>query len=1190
MYLRKIQLQGFKTFAHKTELEIQGGVSCIVGPNGSGKSNIADAVRWVLGEQSIKSLRGSKLEEVIFAGSDSKKPVNFAYVSLFIDNSDNSLPLEYSEVSISRKVHRSGESEYFINKTPCRLRDIQQLFLNTGLGRDTYSIVGQGEIEVIFFSHPTERRAIFEEASGINKYKYKKKEAIRRLQETSYHLTRLRDIIQEISSQITPLMEASEKAEEYQKISAELKETDVNYRLYQIKKFTQKDKKLKQDEETLTSNVRLWQENLNKLEENLRREKEKHFDLEGEMEKIQNELPYLAKEVEKIQGQILVGEEKISYNIQKRQEIEEDIKNQKDRADLIGKDIFSLEKNLQNAEEVYSHQKKEVEEDEQRILGQVKTLEVEIENLENKKNLAFEKVREQVLKNNQVMQIKKEIEIKSEEVEKTKDNALKAETTIQSLEEEIRSMEESILNVNENLRQAETTKQELLHQEEKVSSDILKTKKERQGTSQDLSSKESRLHTLLQLQYGSSEYALGSKSILGASHLVEKGIVGKISSLIKVSKEWERAIEVALGVSVQFIVCKDEEVAKDALFYLKGEKKGRATFVFADFFEGYQKEKRELPPIGGIIGWAEEIVEVAPHFRGLVKYLLSDFLVVENLEVGLQVLKEVGAENIKVLTKEAEILFSGTLSGGAHSREKLGALSIEREIEESKNEITKLKTKFTQKLKEEKQLIKTQDEIKLKIKEKDNDLYSQKDLLHSIQTTLLLRNDEIKRCKVELETLKANLVFLGEELKTLAEASKKLEKEIEKIKLENDKLQEDILSLQSIIFENQKQKDKILENLTQRKVNFAVVEQKKDNQYQQLQDMREQEKIIQQWIIDKEDLLKKYELEEKIEREKIGNYELSLFDTEKRLKDKQGSLNVLKENKSLSYEVQNNEEKNISQLRREIEDLQNVLHRMQIDKAQIETELKEMINRLQDDYSLSPEEAGLREEVSDAEHTARAIKKLKNSLLSLGPVNLSAISEYKNQKERHNFLTSQFEDVDKTYEAVWDLIKEFDVKAKYIFLDVFNKVGNSFDNVFQRLFGGGRAKLSLQDYQDVFESGVEIEVQIPGKKVQNIMLLSGGEKALVAISLLFAFLEVRPSPFCIFDEIDAALDDTNIRKFSHLLLEFSKSSQFVIITHAKGTMEVAQTLYGVTMEEEGISQLISVKLEDRTSGGDILSR
>lgn len=1187
MYLRKIQLQGFKTFAHKTELEFQGGVSCIVGPNGSGKSNIADAVRWVLGEQSIKSLRGSKLEEVIFAGSDSKKPVNFAQVSLFIDNSDNSLPIEYSEISLTRKVHRSGESEYFINKTPCRLRDIQQLFLNTGLGRDTYSIVGQGEIEVIFFSHPVERRAIFEEASGINKYKYKKKEAQRRLQETSYNLTRLRDIIQEVSSQLAPLMEASGKAEEYQKISAELKETDVNYRLYQIKKLQEKDKKLNLDKEGLVNSIRFQQENLDKLEESLRKEKEKHFNLEGEMEKIQNELPHLAKEVEKIQGAMLVCEEKISYNIQKRQEIEEDIKNQKERENLIGKDIFSLEKNLQNAEKAYSHQKKEVEEDEQRILGQVKTLEVEIENLENKKNLAFEKVREQVLKNNQIMQIKKEIEIKSEENEKTKDNVLRTETTTQSLEEEICSLEESVLNVNEDLRQIGTTKNELFYQEEKINGDILKVRKERQEISQDLSSKESRLHTLLQLQYGSSEYALGSKSILGASHLVEKGIIGKISSLIKVPQEWERAIEVALGVSVQFIVCKDEEVAKDALFYLKGEKKGRATFIFANFFEGYQKEKLALPPVGGIIGWAEEIVEVAPHFRGLVKYLLSDFLVVENLEVGLQVLKEMGSENIKVLTREAEVLFTGTLSGGAHSREKLGALSIEREIEESKNEITKLKSKFTQKLKEEKQLIKTLDEIKFKIKEKDKEMHNQKDILHSMQTTLLLKKDEVKRCKNELETLKVNLTVSEEEIEALTVSCAKMEKEIEKIKLENDKLQEDILSLQNVIFENQKQKDKILENLTQRKVNFAVVEQKKDNQYQQLQDLREQEKIIQKMVIDKEVLLKNYEREEKEQREKIGNYELSLFSMEKGLKDKQNNLNVLRENKSLSYEVQNNEEKNISQLRREIEDLQNILHRIQIDQAQIETELREMINRLQDDYSLSPEEALLREEVSDVEHTAKAIKKLKNSLLSLGPVNLSSIEEYKTQKERHNFLTSQFEDVDKTYQIVWDLIKEFDVKAKYIFLDVFNKVGDSFDRVFQRLFGGGRAKLSLQNYQDVFESGVEIEVQIPGKKVQNIMLLSGGEKALVAISLLFAFLEVKPSPFCIFDEIDATLDDTNVRKFSHLLLEFSKSSQFVIITHAKGTMEVAQTLYGVTMEEEGISQLVSVKLEDRSLDGTI---
>lgn len=1189
MYLKKIKLEGFKTFADKTEIEFPPGISCIVGPNGSGKSNIADAVRWVLGEQSIKSLRGSKLEEVIFAGSGSRKHVNFAEVSLFIDNTDNSLPVEYSEVCVVRRIHRSGESEYYINKTPCRLRDIQQLFLNTGLGRDTYSIIGQGEIETIFFTSAQERRAIFEEASGINKYKYKKREAQKRLQETSYNLQRLQDILQEISLRLPTLKDESEKAQEYKKLTEELKGIDINYRGFKIKKMQEKNKIVQAEEENIISAIKNEQDILSKIEGELQKEKEQLITLEKEIEKIQDELPLLAKEIEKIQGSILVHNEKINNNIRKRQEISQEIENQQRQIATLQSILSTLEKDLKEYELLFLSKKQEMEEDEKELTEQIKVVSEEIEKLDNRKTIAYEMAREYVLKNNQSLHITKEIEEIQQEIKKIQEDILNTEDNIKKIENDISQIKNNISKTISDIEDKESKKKEMEVESEKLQDEIFKVRKEKQSLSEELSSLEARLSTILQLQYGSSEYALGSKSVLSNPSLMEKGIIGKVSSLIKVSSDLERAVEVALGVAIQYIVCKGDEIAKDALQYLKQEKKGRATFISLEFFQNYNKSVPQLQPRDGIIGWAKDIVEVQDEYRGLINYLLHNVLLVENIDIGISILNET-QEDIKVVTKDADVLFHGVFSGGLYTKEKLGALSIEREIKECKDQITSLRDKFSKKLKEEKQLLSQLEEIKNNIKNIEQEISVAKDNLSEMQMQEIVKTDALNRYKNDYQIMIENLKAKEHNYSVLIADKERLKVEIVKVKEENDKLQNEIHFIQNIILQNQKKKDELIEKLTSMKVDFAKIEQKRENQLRQLQDVKEQEKTLQKAIQDKYEMLKNYEEEEKIQRETISNLHTLLERNKLYLSQKQNILNEYRHNRGISYNIRKELEENLSQIRKSLEEKQLQLHKIQIEKAQIEAELKETINHLQEDYSLSYEDiCSTITEPDDAEKVARTIKKLKSTILSLGPVNLLSIDEYKTQLQRYEFLASQYEDVKNTYTLLNNFIKELDMKAKYIFLDIFHKVGLSFDRIFQQIFGGGKAKLLLSDPENIFESGVEIEVQIPGKKVQNIMLLSGGEKSLVAISLLFALLDVKPAPFCIFDEIDATLDDANLKKFSHMLLQFSKNSQFIIITHAKGTMEVAQTLWGVTMEEEGVSKVISVKLEDKEKQNQLLS-
>ena len=1187
MYLKSLEIQGFKSFADKIVLHFNKGQTSVVGPNRSGKSNIADAVRWVLGEQSARTLRGSKMEDVIFAGTQHRKPVGFASVTITLDNSDKMLPVDFTEVTVSRRMYRSGESEYYLNKTQCRLKDIQELFMNTGVGREGYSIIGQGRIDEILSTKSEERRLVFEEAAGITKYKARKKESERKLEITRQNLARINDILIELESQLGPLAQQAETARRYIDLSNELKGIEVSLFLDTIDKL-----KAKLDEvENQTREIREQIDEENRKIENIKnknRSKNERLELlKTEMEELRSLVHGIDSEIEKNEGHIRLCEEKINHLIANNENFGNDINSIKERMKALESDIEKKQYRLQQMirdEERFSKLLEEAEEAMAGILARLDEGERLIEEakqaiMDKQDSLSDSKIRLNNLKNDieNYQQLKSRLseDIRQSTLEIDRENMKK-----EDLDASLRKTREKINLSKKRLNELELKKAE-------IQNELNGKKAQHESISRSYSALESRNRVLLDMEASMEGYSQSVKAIKRAcleDRDFGRGIHGPVAQLITVEERFETAIEISLGASLQNIVTDDEYAAKRAIEYLKRNNLGRATFLPKSAIKPRTLDESllaEIRQMKGFEGIAAEKVKYDKQFSGIILNLLGRTVIVDNMDSGIRMARQFDFM-FRIVTLEGELINAGgSMTGGSNGSKSSSIIGRNRVIKENEAELKRLGARMKT----------IDDEIRILETELagiSNEYEQEQKVLSELELVRLRDENHVASISDNVKKITAKLNMLRQQEKEAEEQIKEIMaesgKESEKVKA----IEEEIQLLKAKVQANQ------LKNRDE--------QQKRDELHMDINDYRVSVNSIRE---SKQSILEQIEM---LNNEK-GSNTLSIEKREeekkrnlKRIEELQAEIQgILKKNSSLKEEKTGRELKleALSEERRVLEEelsgmldkvtdhnstiiaLQEMQGKIEAKKAKMESELETFQNRLWDEYGLTYGNAlELRQEINNVRTTQSRINELKAEIRELGPVNVAAIEDYSKTKERYNFMKNQHDDLVKSEEKLRRVIQEITQVMKKQFIEQFEIINRNFNIVFRELFEGGFAEVRLADEENVLESGIDIIVQPPGKKLQNMMLLSGGERALVAIALIFAILRMRPAPFYILDEIEASLDDANVYKFAEYLRRYTDKLQFIVITHRKGTMEASDILYGVTMEEHGVSKVVSLRMDN----------
>ena len=1187
MFLKCIEIQGFKSFADKINLHFEKGITSVVGPNGSGKSNISDAVRWVLGEQSAKSLRGNRMEDVIFAGTQHRKPVGFAYVSLTLDNSDRAIPLDYSDITISRRVYRSGESEYYINKTLCRMRDIHELFMNTGIGKEGYSIIGQGRIDEILSTRSEDRRAIFEEAAGIMKYKARKKEALHKLENTKQNLLRIDDIIIELESQLEPLKDQAEKARKYLALSGELKELEVSLYIDSIEKNQAKIKDMEDLFTKIRQDIQNENDRIEKKKQENRERAERLEKLKNDLEVIRNELFEIDRETGRYENRIQINVEKIKSLESGNIAADQDIEGTKSRIEAINRDIEKRNKRLEN-------------------------LEREHENYSNLLAQAEKKLGEIIARLNEK---EREIELMKQEVMDKLDDLSESRTRLNSLKNEKKALKERQRKVSDEIRKIMLERdQETLRLEEAMN-DLRKAKgllskqkedlnekeqifeqgkteiehirEEQNKLLQELQSAKSRRKVLTDMENSLEGYQHSVRAILKACSEngdFGGGVYGALAQLISVKEHYETAIEVSLGTALQNIVVRDELTAKALIEFLKAKNIGRATFLPVSAVKPRildQNIINQLKQEKGFLGLASDMIQCRKTFRDIILNLLGRTVVVNDIDDGIAISRKYGY-SFRVVTLDGEILNpGGSITGGSRPSKTSSLLSRSRLIRELEKRVEALSRRSKQLeadcAEKASQLVEMEENIsRLRKNYQDQELIvlKQEQFVSSIKESIGNMAARQDMLKVEYNELEKNIKSLEEDIK---EEEKRLSSIEESIELLRKTIEENQLKNK----EEQASRDAVHMDINDYKVSVNSIIESINYTKETIERLDEEKKLLAENIQKRlEAQVKNNERIEALKSEIVG------------IKQKIQGYQEMKTGKSLKFEALQDEvavlEEDVSQMvdtlsshNETIRALQEEFGKLEVRQTKFQTELEAIQNRLWDEYELTYQTAGeYRKEIQSVRQTQERINELKAAIRELGPVNVSAIDDYSKTMERYRFLTAQKDDLIKSEENLNRVIQEMTSIMKKQFVEEFQKINYNFNVVFRELFDGGRAEVVLENPDDVLESEIEIIAQPPGKKLQNMLLLSGGERALTAIALLFAILKMRPVPFCILDEIESALDDANVYKFAEYIRKFTDNTQFIVITHRKGTMEYSDALYGVTMQEYGVSSVVSLKLDD----------
>ena len=1182
MYLKRLEMYGFKSFADKTILDLIPGITTVIGPNGSGKSNISDCIRWVLGEQSLKSLRGAKSEDIIFAGTQNRKALGYAEASLVIDNSDSKLPIEYNEVVVTRRIYRSGESGYFINKTPCRLKDVLELFMDTGIGKDGYSIIGQGKIDEILSNKSEDRRHIFEEAAGIVKYRTRKVESEKKLEQTKLNLLRINDIISEIESNIDPLKLQSEKAKKFLNLRDELKNIEVGLFLYNIDNFKNETQEIIKDIDIFETQKIKEEQNLNNIQSEKESIKELLDKLIEEIEKTQNSNFEANQKKEQYNSEIGITNERISNNKENYERYELEIEELENRNKELEEEKNQKEEkknNLFNNKEKYEKELKEKELELEKYAKTLSDKEVEIEG------------KKQIVQTN--IDNKYEMVAKLNTEKANFDNLIKREN---SLKTDIQDTISELDNSRANREESSKVFYELEKKRNSISKNIEVMKAEKDSSSAKLKEfdtrinsyqseyriKESRHKFLLETEKEKEGYSKSVKLLLEATERdfnLSKGVHGILANLIQVDKKYETAVEMTLGGTIQNIVTDSEEDAKKLVNYLRENKLGRASFLPITSVKGQRITGVNYRGIDGVIGIASDLVSSEKKYEGIILNLLGRTVVVEDIDSAVKLAKQ-NHYKFKIVTLKGDIINpSGAISGGSVANKTVSILGRGKEIKSLENELKEIKIKI-EKLEKEKsdyeesisEILNSFDQKQKESQELEIIYVTEKQKIDNIDLEIIKLDSKLSSLRTDLENVKNEK---EENSKQQQEINKKIE-EMEKQNLELESIIEEFTVLNK---DNQKYIDDLNFDITNLRISVSSFDESETSINEMVDrinlDIQNNTTSINNKVELREKiLLENTELENKIQEinQKIQNLEKDILGSTDKV-EKLKNERVQKSEKLITIE------KDIDDQNARLEEVKTQISKLDLKKSKIELELNQVINKMWEEYELTPNNVEDIEKIENPVEVQKKVNSIRSEIRELGSINVDSIKEYKDLKERYDFMSEQRLDLEDSSNKLKQVISEMTETMKKQFSEQFKIINKNFGEVFSELFGGGKAELILADEENILECGIEIAVQPPGKKLQNMMLLSGGERAFTAIALLFAILKINPAPFCVLDEIEAALDDVNVYRFAEYLRKFSIDSQFLVITHRKGTMEAADTVYGITMEEKGISKLLSMKLK-----------
>ncbi|OAA94373.1 chromosome segregation protein SMC [Clostridium coskatii] len=1185
MFLKNIEIRGFKSFADKTELIFKGGVTSIVGPNGSGKSNISDAIKWVLGEQSVKSLRGGKMEDVIFAGTQYRKPVGLCQVSLTLNNEDKKLPIDYSDVTVSRRLYRSGESEYYINNTQCRLKDVNELFMDTGIGREGYSIIGQGKIDALLSGKPEDRRSVLEEAAGIVKFKWRKEEAEKKLSNTDANLVRIEDILETHTERLESLKEENDKANEFLKLSKNLKEKEINLLVHSMEKIESKigenqkstdfmDKEVKElnlefvDLKCKITNGNEQIEDFNNknsdCKTNYYGDRERVQQTEGEIKLLKQRIENLKETIEKNFLELKQVEESNRKKLQQVELQKDGISKLKADKDKLENDISEYNDNIGNV------QKNAVERED--LYKKLKDDQIEylsnISNLKNDISSAQKEIEDTLDKINN-MKSSCESYVHSIKINaSTKDMLVSKVSSIKKLISEYQD------KVKENKRKISKFNTNLVLEEKNL--------KELNKTYNKL---EANYAVLLNLQQHYEGYNRSVKSLMkdikDKAVRVPENSCFLLGEVIELPKEYETCIEVALGSAISNIITEDEITAKALIKHLKNKNMGRATFLPLNIIKGKKISNSErFKGISGYIGIASEVINYKDKFKNALEYVLGRTVICEDMDSALKIAKLSGY-SFRIVTLAGDVVNSGgSLTGGSFQKKSSNIIGRKREIEESAIKINKTSESLKDlngKVQEYKKCIKELDEEILDLKEKG---YSENIELTKIQ-------GKINNIDNESSKLIENMKISNREIDILTKNKELKEKNLEdkKKKLENslgqqNKNDSSILKIEKELEENKSNIEKMKEKLLDFKVKKAQLDESILNENRELKRLTDE---IQELSVKKSRIIE----QNKDCENNIHNQELKVNENKEKIRVLKKSIEILKNNIEENDKELIKLKDSVKKCNEKLESLtllinkkEEKLHKVQVVLARLNSEKENMCLKLKNEIKITYEEAlKYKKDIENLDKYNSDVVNLKNSISKLGIVNLGAIQEYSDLREKVTFLSTQREDLVKSKEELNNVIDAMTEKMRTVFKKNFDRLKESFNETFKELFKGGSADLIITG-GDELSGNIDITVQPPGKRLQNINLMSGGEKGLSAIALLFAILKIKPTPFCILDEIEAALDDANVARYASFLKKFSNETQFIVITHRRGTMEASDVLYGVTMQEKGVSKIVSVSLKD----------
>lgn len=1186
VYLKRIEIAGFKSFADKTVIDFENSVTAVVGPNGSGKSNITEAIRWVIGEQSAKSLRGGKMPDIIFAGSDSRKPLNVAEVTVLLDNTDHYLPLDYQEISVTRRYRRTGESDFFINKQPCRLKDIQELFLDSGLGKESFSIISQGKVEAIFSSKPEDRRGIFEEAAGVLKYKQRKKKAEQKLFETEDNLSRVQDIIYELQEQLTPLAEQSEIAKKFLQLKEELTQTDIALMITEInvakKEWEEKQTQLTQFNQELTKLATHIQSQEAVLSEKRKQNAKK----DRQIEKGQQSLLALSERLKQAEGQKDVLIERTKHTQKSTQEYQASLAEAQKKVahfeelqEKLTKETTEKETEIQEAQQQLMKTQQELEK------YQKSTKEL----LSELRDQYVDLMQEQANVGNELKYLERQYLQETSKSKQTLAKQSEVEASVLALSSQKQELSEKQANLQQALVKNQHELEEVQTKGKTVQTKLTNEQPKMYQLMNQVQQLKARQKSLQEIQENYFGFYQGVRLVLQHKQQLS-GIVGAVAELIDVPSSFTLAIETALGGAAQHVIVENEHDARQAITYLKKQRGGRATFLPLTTIKPRQLPAHVLSQaaaVDGFLGIASEQVTFPAEIQTVVHNLLGTILLAKDLTSANAIAQTIRYQ-YRVVSLEGDVMNAGgSMTGGANKRGNQGSLfsqnqelkqltaeyeQADQQLQNQEKIVQELQTKVAD-LSQKQEKLRTQNEqLRFEEQEIANQLQNITNDLARFEKEKQLSNFETRELQQFIETYQKQQAELTARQKEIEQQRQQIDEEIKSLNQESDQMEEKRSQVQARKAQEQADLAVLKEQFNHLQIQLRGARVQKNEALERQTSLEQQLATLTADFSDHE-----------ITEESLASQITELAQQREEL---QAELVAVKEQRERTQKEIDQLETVLAEKNQQQKQQLTEQSKLEVQKDRAEMLLDHQLSYLQTEYQISFEKAVTDyQPTSDIVSSRTKVAVLKEQIADLGPVNIRSIEQFEQVNERHTFLATQRDDLLSAKNQLFETMEEMDAEVRARFKEVFEAIRQEFKVVFPNMFGGGRAELVLTDPSDLLKTGIEIEVQPPGKKLQSLSLLSGGERALTAIALLFSIIRVCPVPFCILDEVEAALDEANVKRFGRYLSDFQDDTQFIVVTHRKGTMVAADVLYGVTMQESGVSKIVSVRMEDINEEG-----